>query len=394
MTEITQQNIQNKQKVIIALCFVLLFLFSAFRWNVGVDTWFTYTPEYLAMKSESVPLTEEEEQMMLASSRLYARTTDGASIEQAQQKTLDEAYAFYTQTSKHTAIGFQVIEKLLILLKADVQWLYVITSAIILIFIFATINRQSNTPLLALLMFVLTGNFFLSLNIISQYIAISICLFACTYAQERKSIPFFLFIALAACFHISALAFIPVYFLPKVNIKPVWCAVIVVAGLIAAQFCFPFFEKIVASIAPAYVRYFGEKTEFEWIFFAIGLAVFAVGTYYYPRGKDKPFYKLWYYANVLGLIALCFSGHVPYMKRINFYFAAPHFLFLPLIIQCEEKPTWRKIMTAVMIVLFLAETIVATGLLNKNGILPYQTFFQGSRVEMTDALLVHLPGLW
>ena len=377
-----------------ALCFLLLFLISAFRWNVGVDTWFTYTPEYLAMKSESVPLTEEEEQVMLSSSRLYARMTKGATFEEAQTKTLDEAYAFYRQTYKHTAIGFQAIEKLLIFLRADVQWLYVITSAIILIFVFAAISRQSKTPLLAVLMFILTGNFFLSLNIVSQFMAMSICLYACTFAQERKPIPFLLLVALAACFHASALVFIPVYILPKLNIKPIWCAVIIVVALIAAQFCFPLLKKAVAAVAPAYARYFGEKSEFEWIFFAIGLAVFAVGTFYFPKGKDKPYYKLWYYANILGLVALCFSGHIPYMKRINFYFALPHFLFLPLIIQCEEKQIWRRIMTIVMITLFLAETVVATGLLNKNGILPYQVFFQGSRKEMTDAMLVHIPGLW
>ena len=280
------------------------------------------------------------------------------------------------------------------ILHADVQWLYVITSAIILIFVFAAISRQSSTPILAVLMFILTGNFFLSLNIVSQFMAMSICLYACTFAQERKPIHFFLLVALAACFHISALVFLPVYFLPKLNIKPIWCAVIIAAVLIAAQFCFPLLEKAVAAVAPAYARYFGEKSEFEWIFFAIGLAVFAVGTYYFPKGKDKPYYKLWYYANILGLVALCFSGHIPYMKRINFYFALPHFLFLPLIIQCEEKQTWRRIMTIVMIILFLAETVVATSLLNKNGILPYQAFFQGCRTEMTKTLLLHNPGLW
>jgi len=382
------------QKCFMAFAFVILFLFSALRWNVGTDTWHTYTPEYLAMKAQSTELTDEETQILDDCYRLWARMDKGYSREKADQLTHEEAMAFFTGSSNHTAIGFQALEKLLIFLHADVQWLYVITSAIILIFIFAAINRQSETPLLAVLMFILTGNFFLSLNIVSQFMAMSICLYACTFAQERKPIPFFLLVALAACFHISALVFIPVYFLPKLNIKPVWCAVIIAIALIAAQFCFPLLEKVVASVAPAYARYFGEQTEFEWIFFAIGLAVFAVGTYYFPKGKDRPYYRLWYYANVIGLIALCFSGHIPFMKRINYYFAAPHFLLLPLVIQCEEKPVWRRIMTIGMIVLFLAETIVATGLLNKNGTLPYQTFFQGSRTEMTGSLLEHIPGLW
>ena len=99
-------------------------------------------------------------------------------------------------------------------------------------------------------------------------------------------------------------------------------------------------------------------------------------------------HKLWYYLNVIGLMALCFSGRIPYMKRINHYFAAPHFLFLPLMIRCEERPVRRRALYVLIVLLFLAETIVAVGYLNKNGVLPYQTVFQADRVTMTDNLLM------
>ena len=381
-------------KFILAALFAVLFLFSALRWNVGTDTWHTYTPEYLAMKARNTELTEEEKDVVDDCYRLWSRLEKGTPKEDAERLTHEEAMAFFTESSGHTAPGFRALERVLIFLGADVQWLYAVTSAFILLFVFAAVTRQSTAPVLAAAMFVLTGNFFLSLNIVAQFMAISVCLYACTFAQERKPIPFFLLIALAASFHVSALVFIPVYFLPKLNVRPLWCAVATAVILAAAQFCFPLLEKAVSALAPAYARYFGEKADFEWIFFAIGLAVLAAGTYYWPKGKDRPYYRLWFYANVLGLIALCFSGHIPYMKRINYYFAAPHFLFLPLVIQCEERPAWRKAMTAAMLLLFLAETVVATGMMNKNGTLPYRTFFQGSRTEMTNALLEHIPGLW
>ncbi len=388
------EGLNRTQKIVMAVSFIALFLFSALRWNVGTDTWHTYTPEYLAMKAQSAELTPEETRIMDACYRLLARNDKGYSRENAETLLHDDAMNFFSGWSNHTAIGFRTLEKLLISIGADVQWLYAVTSAFILFFVFATIKRQSAAPVLALAMFVLTGNFFLSLNIVSQFMAISVCLYACTFAQEKKIIPFFGLIAFGACFHASALIFIPVYFLPRLRVKPVWCAALVAAALIVSRYCFQLIEKIVASVIPAYARYYGVGAEFEWIFFAIGLAVFAVGTYYYPKGKDKPYYRLWYYANILGLLALCFSGHIPFMKRINYYFAAPHFLFLPLVIQCEEKALWRKIMTVTMIVLFVAETVVATGMLNKNGILPYQTFFQYSRPVITESMLEHIPGLW
>ena len=382
------------QRLILAAAFIMLFLFSAVRWNVGTDTWHTYTPEYLAMKAQDTMLTTEEEQIVDNCFRVWCRFEKGTSVENAKLLTHKEAISFYAKSSSHTAVGFRVMERLLLFLGADVQWLYVVTSAFVLVFVFASIRRQSTTPLLALVMFILTGSFFLSLNIVAQFMAISVCLYACSFAQQRKPLPFFFLIVLAACFHISALVFIPVYFLPKLNIKPYWCMIVIAVFLAGARFCFPFLERTVTAVAPAYARYFTKDVDFEWIFFAIGLAVFAVGTWYYPRGKDRPYYRLWYYANVLGLIALCFSGHIPYMKRINYYFAAPHFLFLPLVLECEEKHVWRRMITVVMIVFFFVETFVATGLMNKNGTLPYQMFFQRDRISMTESLLEHIPGLW
>ncbi len=384
----------RKQKIIVIATFLVLFLFSSLRWNVGVDTWHTYTPEYLAMKSQYTELSQEEIQLIDGCYRLWARIEQGLSKEQAELLTHEQAMEFFIMASNHTSIGFRVMERGLIALGADVQWLYIVTSLFILAFVFAAIRKQSNEMLLATIMFVLTSNFFLSLNIVSQFMAVSVCLFACTFAQERKPVLFFSLIAFAACFHVSALVFVLVYFLPKLNIKPRWCVAGIAGTLIIAQFGSPLLAKIVSAIVPAYARYFEYSAAFEWIFFAVGLSVFAVGSYFFDKGKDKPYFKLWYYSNVLGLLALCFSAHIPYIKRINHYFAATHFLFLPLIILCEEKPTWRKAMTAIMLVLFLAETVVAIGILNKNGIFPYQMFFWRSRINVTEEMLNCIPGLW
>ena len=371
----------------ILLSFLPLFLISAFRWNVGTDTWHTYTPEYLAMKAEKIELSQEEQQILLECGKLNGRWDLGYSKDRIEQLTYPECLTAFQNNAKHTAIGFQALQRLLLLFNADIQWLYVITSLIILAFIYAAIWKQSSMPALALLLFVLTSNYFLSLNIVSQFMAISICVFACTYAQEKKPIQFFILVAMAVCFHYSAVVFIPVYFLPRLRIKPLWCAISIGVVLLLGQFAYPLIAKAIELFMPKYAWYLSQGAKFEWIFFAISLAVFAAGSFYYPKGKDKPYYRLWYYLNILGLFALCFSGRIPNLKRINYYFAAPHFLFLPLIIQCEEHPTRRRLINAAIILLFLAETIVAVGYMNKNGVLPYQSIFQGDRDALSKLLL-------
>ena len=388
-----KENYRMKMIISCVIAMLPLFLVMGCRWNVGVDTWHTYTPDYLAMKSESVPLSGEEEELFLKSvqvkNRLYGYTKEAA-----RNFPLEGAYKEHRTTYHHTAPGFQMLEKILIFIHADVQWLYIVTSLIIMGFVFASIWQQSTRPALACLFFVITANFFLAMNIVSQYMAIAVCLFACTYAEKRKPFLFFLLVAMAATFHISALVFIPVYFLPKLRIKPIWCIAVIAVSLLVDRFAFPLILRLMEDM-PKYAHYLSRDTaEFEWVFFAIGCAVFALGTYYYPKAKDLPWFRLWYYMNVLGLMALAFSGHIPLMKRINYYFAAPHFLLIPLLLNLEERPFLRKALHVVTISLFCAMIAVAIGKMNKHATLPYQAFFQKDRAEVLDEYIDHLPGMW
>ena len=184
--------------------------------------------------------------------------------------------AFYAKTSGHTSIAFRLLEKTLISLNAGVQWLFVVTSFIILSLVFIAIYRISEHRAFAVLMFVLTSNFFLTMNIVSQFIAISICLISCEFAEKRKPLPFFLLVGLAITFHSSAIVFLPVYFLPRLKIPAKWSIVSVGACACVAPLLTLLIKWVVTVLVPKYPRYFSHSTEFEWMFFAIGAAVLLV----------------------------------------------------------------------------------------------------------------------
>lgn len=389
------QRILHRKRTISCIVSMLpLLTVMAVRWNVGVDTWHTYTPDYLAMKSEYTPLTETEEEIFLNSVRVKLRLY-GYSKEAAQQYTLESAYKEHRTTYHHTGIGFQLLERILVFFHADVQWLYITTALLIMGFTFAAIWQQTEKPLLPCLFFVITANFFLAMNIVAQYIAVSMCMLACTFAQKRKPVWFLLLVGLAATFHLSALVFLPVYFLPKIRIRPIWCISAIAACFLIGQFALPWIPKIVETIAPKYAHHFNfESSEFEWIFFGIGCAVLALGVYYYPKAKELPYFRLWFYMNVIGLMALAFSGHVPLMKRVNYYFAAPHFLLIPMLLDLEDRKGWRTALHAVTIGLFSAMIAVSIWKMNKHATLPYQAFFQKDRVEVLKEYMEHIPGLW
>lgn len=381
---------RRKRVLTCVICMLPLLAVMSCRWSLGVDMWHTYMPGYLAIKSETVPLTEEEEKILQKSAQLRAwwNRNGGDALETNQQITVEQAYRTFRWDYPHTGKGFQIFERILAFFRADVQWFYFATSLCVIGLVFASIWLQSTRPMWAGLFFVITANFFVALNVIAQYMAVAMCVFACTFAEKRKPFWFFLLVGLAITFHTSAFVFLPVYFLPKIRVKPLWCAVAVAVSLVVSQFAYPVLEQIVRWIAPQYVSYIRGSIEsgFEWIFFAINCAVFALSTWYYKKGKDLPYYRLWYNINVLAMIALAFSGVVPWMKRVNYYFAAPHFLLIPMALGLEENKKRRIALHAVTVLLFCTEIYVAIVLQNKHATLPYRAFFQGDRVEMMQEM--------
>ena len=391
------QNPGRKKRIISCfLCMLPLLAVMSCRWNLGVDMWYTYAPGYLALKSEAVSLTEEEKKTIQTSMQLHAYWDHWKeNADDAKRISLDFAQEFYLKDYHHAGIGFQLVERFLALLRADVQWFYFATSLFVIGFFFASFWIQNTRPMWAALLFVITANFFVALSVVAQYIAVAICVFACFFAEKRKPVWFFLLVGIAVSIHYSAIVFIPVYFLPKLKIKPLWCAVIVAVCLVISRFAFPVICQVVQWVAPKYTGYIDGavgKEAFEWIFFGINCAVFALGTYYYPKGKDLPYYRLWYYINVLGMICIAFSGIVPWIKRMNYYYAATHCLFIPLALSLEENVVRRRVFHAVTVALFCAEIYVAIFLLNKHGTLPYVAFFQGDRGELMQSMFDLIAG--
>jgi len=98
-SDIKERTLSKAALVLAA--FFPLFIVSAFRWNVGTDTWHTYTPEYLAMKSEYTLLTTEEEEIMMECMELNAYTDLGYSKE-------EKSYANSCSGSCHTVSFIKV----------------------------------------------------------------------------------------------------------------------------------------------------------------------------------------------------------------------------------------------------------------------------------------------
>lgn len=109
--------------------------------------------------------------------------------------------------------GYIVFVKLLTLISSSPLTLFLAEAAICVFGVCLFIYRNSEQPFLSLFFYITLGEFAFEMMGFRQSIAMSICLVGLEFVKKKKPIPFLLTVALAACFHISAIVFLPVYFL-------------------------------------------------------------------------------------------------------------------------------------------------------------------------------------
>lgn len=96
----------------------------------------------------------------------------------------------------------------------------VITSFLSFIGVFDVIKRNTEKPVLALFFFITLGNFLFATTGIRQAIAMSMCMLSVRFIQERKLIPFVIFVWLGAQLHHSAYLFLVTYILAVRKVSP------------------------------------------------------------------------------------------------------------------------------------------------------------------------------
>lgn len=354
----------------ILLCGLPLTLLSAMRWGPGTDFYYTYLPEFRALQwlraGGGEQLCEE----------LFRPIVNLLNQMYGLPGTPTATMTIFLGILEKCEPGYRALMEAAVLLGGQFRVVVAVTSVIIGVCVFYAIFTQSTNPVLAIYLYVATSNYFLSLNIVRQYVAIAIGLVALQFAKERRLWAFLLCVALAMTFHTTAVLLLPCYFLGRVELKPRY-AVLLVALTFAGS---GVLGTAAAWLMPRiglgyYARYLGSAWEegLELILFSINLCVLLFSSWYWSAAKKRcPYFILWYNMTLLGTLALALSGVLPLMKRVNYYYAAPQFLLLPEVLQAEEDAKRRRILTVLIVLAFAAETIVAVGIYNKNGVLPYQ----------------------
>ena len=112
--------------------------------------------------------------------------------------------------------GYAIINKFLYSLGLSFRSVNIIYNLCFISALYSVLSRYSYYPKLSIIIIVLTI-FNQSIFVVRQFWALSIILLSLKHVIDRKVVPFVLMVLLATTFHITALIFMPVYFLYGLN---------------------------------------------------------------------------------------------------------------------------------------------------------------------------------
>lgn len=366
--KLTRQQLCNR--VCLTAIFVILFLLSACRLNVGND---------------------------------YARYVEFMHLVNC------DAYV-------PTEIGFNLLVKLVYGLSGYENFLLVFAfySFVTVLFFLLAMYEQSDEFGLTFFLFMTLGYYFQTFSTVRYYLALAVALYSMKFVLRRQWGRFVVLILLGSAFHKSLLVVIPLYFLASLAWKK-WQLAIVALFCTTFLFMQEYYLKLVIFLYPTYedTEYLEGGTSLISILRCAAVLLFA-GIVYFLRkretagdgwdGSDGPTAEMghdaggslvseaswnrrfWFYLylNLGALILYVFCSFLPIISRIGYYLMVSQILFLPMLLKAVPDKRWRRLFRAGIL---LAALLYFAMYLRKGAndgvlILPYQTFFFHEMVDI------------
>lgn len=355
---ITRQQLCNR--VCLTAIFIVLFLLSACRLNVGND---------------------------------YAKYVEFMHLVNC------DAYV-------PTEIGFNLLVKLLYGLSGYENFLLVFAfySFVTVLFFLLAMYEQSDEFGLTFFLFMTLGYYFQTFSTVRYYLALAVALYSMKFVLRRQWGRFVVLILLGSTFHKSLLVVIPLYFLASLPWKKWQLAA---AALFCTTFLFmqEWYLKLVVFLYPTYedTEYLEGGTSYISILRCAAVLLFAglvclmrkkapVGSDQDGSGSQVDYdgingqasaaswnRRFWFYLylNLGALVLYVFCSFLPIISRIGYYLMVSQILFLPMLLKAVPDRRWRRFFR---VGILLAAVLYFAMYLKKGAndgvlILPYRTFF-------------------
>lgn len=292
-------------------------------------------------------------------------------------------YSFFYSVPQFVESGFRLLVDVTKTFSNDPQSVFVVSAVIICGGYFYMIYKESVLPVYSILLFVLCKDYFIAMNLVRQYIATVIIMFAFPYIKEKKIFQSLAFLVIAFFFHKSVIIFIPLYILYIIEIPPLVSGIAIISTYFLSyairDFVFPLLVRF-----GFYNNYFtglyanaGEN--FTWAEMLIFLCFFILLSYEYKEVRQYKELRLLYSGIVLALLITSLSAVMPTnFTRLTFYMNSLIVIYMPFAIKkLDIKISNKSFNNVVGNAILIAYAVVTFWQISYGNqtVLPYQTIW-------------------
>jgi len=313
------------------LAIIPLMLIAGFRYGVGQDYFYTYVP-------------------------IFQKVLNG-----------DSAKAWGD-------FGYILLNKFVQLFTNDYSGIFLLTSIIFCIFIFLSIYENSSDIQLSIVLLVCTGYYFCFLNGIRQMLTVAIFMYAIKYILKNDFKRYLILIILASFIHLSALIYIPVYFIKSVKLNKYKMLIVIIATFVSASIAKGLFLKLILLTKYSwYINsvYDTQKQGYVIILLNLCILIFAGTNYINNDMKNNLFINLQF----LAVLVSAFIGIIPGAHRVLWNFGIASIILIPNNIAKKHNGNARILIKTTVVILYLVYFYYTVGINNSNSVLPYRTIF-------------------
>ena len=279
-------------------------------------------------------------------------------------------------------IGFKFIVYLVLLFTDNPQYLFFITSLIIIGMIYYFIFKYTKYPWIGILVFFFGGFFFNSMNILRQYLAVVLlmCSFYCLI--KNKKMQWLTFVFLAMLQHTTAIIFLLSYipYYCKYDIKKVakillFCLIIGIVGK-PVLFWIISLTRFKVYLSGSFVTYVqGDFQTIQTFINFIILSIYLYAYYKVPKIQEDKYLKMYICMQMFAFVFSIYTAFVFLSSRFVIFFSVYSIYGIARLYEYFKN---KQILLKVTIVLTLIYISSFSYLYLKNNVdevLPYQYQF-------------------
>ena len=282
---------------------------------------------------------------------------------------------FFNQTilgyKPYDEILFQLLNDLLVFLKLDVSWLFIITSLVINVVVFYYIFKYSRNIYFSVIIYVLGSFYFHSMNNVRQYMAFSFCMIG---FYQRNSVAALILYIIGGLNHFIGFIFIPIHFFVKIKVNKDVLTLIFIIAII----CIPLFNRVIIIFLQNTKYYYFLNVDGSYSLLLIILNTIITFIYIFCLNNKLNRIERKYF--VLQLIATYFSFVSLFIRQEELWtrtikvFMCFQIIALPNLITKKDTLT-RSVFMSGITLLFAIYTIYTVFINHGYDVLPYRWIF-------------------